>query len=140
MVLLKKENNDFITKALQGLASICVRKGLRLQDVLEPIKEAFVKASQEELLRLQQPVNTSRLAAMTGLQRRDIQRLLKGEAPGSEAISFFAKLINAWTSDKNYSSKGKPKILNCEGASSEFAQLVASVSRDMNSYTALFEL
>lgn len=136
----KEKSLEFITKSLLGLASICVRKGLRVQDVLEPLKEAFVRASQEELFRLEQPVNTSRLAAMTGLQRRDIQRLLDGGAPGSEAVSFFAKLINSWTSDKNFSSKGRPKVLNCEGANSEFAKLVASISRDINSYTALFEL
>ena len=134
------KNTNFLNKALLGLAAICVRRGLRFQDVLDPLKEAFVRASQEELLMLEHTVNKSRIAAMTGLQRRDVERLLKGEAPGSEAISFFAKLINAWTSDKNFSSKGKPKILNCEGANSEFAQLVASISRDINSYTALFEL
>ena len=121
-------------------AGLCVRRGVKIQDAIEALKAAYVKASQSELEKSGSSVNASKLSVMTGLQRRDIARLTSGESDQRGERSLLAKVIGQWRYDRRFSAKQQPKALAFEGERSEFMRLVASVSRDLNPYTVLFEL
>lgn len=79
---------------------------------------------------------------MTGVHRKDVTRLLsEGDQKPSEPRGFLWKVLSCWENDPQFVTKrGKPRILTCSGAQSEFTQLVSRVSREVNPYTVLFEL
>lgn len=126
---------------LRSIARLCLRRGVKIQDFLEAVKCAFVDAAGQELERSGSSVSVSRVAIMTGLQRRDVTRRLRKEHPPEDKQPFLMKLIGQWSYDKRFcSSPGVPRPLTLEGTTSEFVELVNSVSKDVSPYTALFEL
>ena len=78
---------------------------------------------------------------MTGVQRREVTRLLSSgpeEKPNRDLVS---RIIGLWQGAKRYQdSSGAPRVLQFTGREGEFADLVASVSTDLNPYTVAFEL
>lgn len=50
-------------------------------------------------------------------------------------------MIGQWSNNPQFRDKtGRPRALTYEGKSSEFAELIASVSRELNPYAVLFDL
>lgn len=50
-------------------------------------------------------------------------------------------MIGQWSNNPQFRDKtGRPRALTFEGKSSEFAELIASVSRELNPYAVLFDL
>jgi hypothetical protein len=126
-----------LLRILRPIAAWCVKHGLKQQDFNELGKRAFILAASEELERSGQKHSTSRISAMTGLQRKDIARLNQTTTDDLAQPHLMAKIIGRWTSSSNYlTKKGKAKVLGLD----EFTTLVQSVSSDLNPYTALFEL
>ena len=133
--------HSFLEKLLKPIAVLCVRSGIKHREVAEILKLAFIKASLEELADLNAIANTSKLSAVTGLQRKDIRRLIEQKETNLPKGNLLTKVIGAWRSDPRFSLKRRtPRVLNYEGADSEFSMLVRSVSTDLNTYTVLFEL
>lgn len=126
---------------LLPIVSLCVRRGIKLQEFLEVAKRAFVDAAQRELTASAERVNVSRVAVMTGLQRSDVTRLQKVSAEPPYSINLITRIIGQWRHDKNFSTKGSPKPLQIKGNTPlSFSQLVMSISKDVNPATVLFEL
>lgn len=123
------------------LASFCIRHAVKIQEFSEIFKQVFVNEAISSLNSSKIEPNVSKVAAVTGLQRRDVMRLLQADVKKSVPASLHRKIIGQWLSDKKFSNlSGKPKILSFEGRESEFSQLVQEVSQDLNPYTVLFEL
>ena len=81
-----------------------------------------------------------RLSAMTGLQRQDVSQILR-EGKQLPAQSVISRVLGQWVGDRRFATaEGVPLALSCEGRESDFAALVASVSRELNPYAILFEL
>ena len=129
-------------KVLRPLIRFCLRRSIKIQDVVSVIKREFVSVAREELEAKQLEESVSKISVMTGLQRADVSRVVKQkeEDPAGKA-SVIGKVISQWRHDKRFTTKnGEPRELICKGKTSEFAQLVQSVSKYINPYTVFFEL
>jgi len=126
---------------LRPAARFCARHALKVQDVIDCLKTEFLAVAEEELRKQNAKVTRSRLSVITGLQRRDIDRLIQGTPPKREQSNLIFRIINQWRMDRRFSSKpGAPKILSLTPETGEFAKLVASVSSDIGPATVLFEM
>jgi hypothetical protein len=126
---------------LRPLARFCLRSSLKIQDIIDAFKEVLIQTASEELLKAGHEATTSRLSVMTGLQRKDINRLKESPESKESNANFLARVVGQWQYNADFAKPlGKPRALTFEGAESEFATLVKSVSTDLNPYTVLFEL
>lgn len=118
-----------------------MRHGVRSAQVEELIREAFVQAAEKEIRNAQGAFSVSKVSVMTGLHRSEVSRLLSGENADRGQHDILNRVIGLWSTSKSYrTSDGVPKPLTHEGLSSEFAALVAKVSKEVTHYPILFEL
>ena len=126
---------------LKPIVRLCLKRSLKIQDLLEAAKVAFLDLSEEEMRAQGAEVSMSRLSIMTGIHRRDVMRLWRDEKPPKQEGSQLKRVIWKWQQDERFQNKaGRPRLLQVEGKQSEFVDLVQSVSQDLNPYTILFEL
>ncbi|MCB0352586.1 MAG: hypothetical protein KDD64_03650 [Bdellovibrionales bacterium] len=127
---------------LRPVLRLCVRNSLKLQEIVEMVKLVLIQVAKEELSRKDQPVSESKLSVITGVHRKDVSRLEKAGGDYKRPDNQIAKVMTQWQCDQRFTTKaGKPRMLDCSGKTSEFADLVASVNgRDVSSYSILFEM
>lgn len=134
------------TRALRALlypvVAFCVRRSIRLPEILEMLKALFIQAAEQELLRTEAKPSASRISAMTGVHRKDIARLNSEDRIQSRPKNVISRIMVQWRFDSRFSTKpGVPRSLLTEGRESEFAELVESVNGgDLSSYAVLFEM
>lgn len=125
---------------VKPIARICLARSIKFQDFIDASKKAFLDTAEDELRRSGHTANDSKLSVITGLQRKDISKLRKSSPQNLQPDNLISRVIGLWLSEPYQDSKGKPKKLLVETKASEFAQLVHSVSQDLNHHTVLFEL
>ena len=116
---------------------------MAFQEFVTLSKEVFVEVAKEELLHSTQKVNPSCIAALTGLDRKHVTPILHHSDPSrhSRPTSVLTRVIAQWTHNENFLTKaGQPRVLCLKGKSSEFRELVRTVSQALNPGTILFEL
>jgi hypothetical protein len=127
---------------LQPLAQLAVGRGLPFADVAEVLKQSFVEAARAAHPGVAPTRAVSRISTTTGLNRREVNRLLQradGEAPvrPSPATQAFTR----WLSDPAYQGPdGAPLVLPTQGPAPSFESLAHSVTRDVHPRTLLEEL
>jgi len=125
---------------LRPIASFCVSRGLRFQDFIDISKRAFVDSAEDKLRKEKEPISTSKISVMTGIQRPEVSRISKNPEK-IKSKDFIARVVGQWSSDKKFlDKKNKPKKLYYEGLNSDFSKLVQTVSSDLNPHTVRFEL
>lgn len=130
-----------IKELLRPVVRLCLRRSLKIQDILLLLKECFVEVASEELAREGHEANISRISVVSGLQRKDIIKLNQSDNTKSSHTNLLTKLIGQWQQNREFSKPiGTPRPLTFEGNESEFATLVRTISTDVNPYTVLFEL
>lgn len=132
-----------LRQLLKPIMRYCLRRSLKLQEILEASKAALIEVAEEELSALGERGTVNRLSIMTGLHRADVARLqaLGEDAPGDHASNVINRLIAQWQSDKRFLTEGKkPRVLSFDGKQGDFAKLVRSISADPNPYSLLTEL
>lgn len=127
---------------LKPFVKLCVGHSIGLREVTEVLKITFVEVAEKELQKSKEKINSSKISALTGVHRKDVTSIFSSKHSLAKAEgSILTKVIGQWQHDKSFcSSKGKARILTCEGDKSEFAKLVRSVTSDLNPYTVLNEL
>ena len=126
---------------LRPVVRFCVRRSVKLQELIEVMKVVFVEVGQEELRGTKESSSVSRLSVMTGVHRKDVHRLLTEGMKTDAASDVFTRVVGQWQNDPRFATKaGKPKALSFSSAAGAFTELVRSVSRELNPYTVLFEL
>lgn len=126
---------------MKPLVRFAIRHSFKLRDLVECIKLVFVKVAAEELAHLGEVASASKISAMTGIQRPEVTRLLNESSPSRGNVDVVARVIGLWESSARFKDKkGLTKILSLKGRQGSFANLVASVSTDLNPYTVAFEL
>lgn len=126
---------------LRPIARYCLRRSIKLQDVVEALKASLLSVAQEEMVQNEKRQTVSRLSIMTGVHRKDVIRIIDHGEERREDINLPARIIGQWRVRPEFRSiSGRPKTLSIEGGGSEFAALVRSVSKELNPYTVLFEL
>lgn len=133
--------NKLLLLVLKPVVGFCLRHSLRLQDLIECAKAVFVELGQNELERNGKKANISRLAAMSGVHRRDVLRLMRSGPAETYEKDLITKVVGLWqTSDKYTTARGIPRVLSLGAENSDFTKLVLDVSGDLNPGTVLFEL
>lgn len=134
----------FLRRCFRALVRVAVRHGVRIQEATDLLKVAFVEAAIEELESLGAKVNVSKVAAMTGLQRRDVAGLLERNAGGNAeqpSANLMTRVLGLWQSGKRFQDgKGSARELAFDEGANSFVNLVQEISTDLNPYTVLFEL
>lgn len=132
---------DILRWMLTPVIRFCLRRSLKVRDVIEMTKVLFIDVARREMKASAQEVNVSRLSVVTGLHRRDVMRIFEEENVKEEPQSLVMRITGQWQYDKRFNrSAGKPRPLTYEGVESEFKSLVRSVSKDLKAVTVLFEL
>jgi hypothetical protein len=137
---INNSSASILRTLLRPAVRFAVRRGVRIRAITEELKSLLVEEAQRELHRTQQDLTASKLSVMTGLQRRDVQRISSPLSEPTQHLDLLTRIVGAWTSGARFSRGGKPHPLSYEGASSDFAELVRGVSTDLNPTTILFEL
>ena len=85
---MRFQNNNFnslLFKLLQPLARLFLHFGISYREYCELSKTAFVAVAAEDFGVHGRPTNASRIAAMTGLTRKDIGRIRRKIESGESA-------------------------------------------------------
>lgn len=120
---------------------------MRVQELIELLKATLIDVATLDFADQQIDINVSRLSVATGLQRKEINRLQAAPnrhrkvEPNVTQANLMSRIVGKWQGDAAFlSPSGRPRSLTTAGIESEFAELVRSVSTDINSYTVLFEM
>ena len=133
--------NTLFIKLLRPVIRFLFHREWKIQEMEEALRTVLLAVAEADIVRHGSEVNVSRLSIATGIHRRDVMRLWRDQLPKESTVNFLTKVIGQWQGDARFQDgRKKPRILTVEGANSEFSTLVSSVSKDINSYTVLFEL
>jgi hypothetical protein len=120
---------EALGKALEPVVLLLLKSGITWKDFSDIAKEKFVSVATESFGIRGRPTNLSRVAILSGLDRREVARLRRRVSEQRTApqgyMSKPTQLLHAWFHDPQYlDSSGKPKDLEIEGAEASFAELV----------------
>ncbi len=133
--------SGFIQAVLQALVRWCLKRGVRSAQVEELVRQTFVHEAQREIKEAKSEFSVSKVSVITGLHRTEVSRLLSGDERSSPQHNILNRVIGLWSGAKRYRNKdGSIRTLTHEGLNSEFAALVALVSKEITHYPILFEL
>ena len=132
-------------RLLAPLAQLAVARGVPFAVIDEVLRECFVAAAHAAHPGLPPHRRVSRVSATTGLNRREVTRLLAAEAqrgaplqpPRTPAAMVFAH----WRSQPRWRTRsGSPRVLARSGPSPSFEALAQEVTRDVHPRALLEEL
>lgn len=130
-----------LTHVLRGAVKFAMRHGIKLPEFIETSKSLFVDIAKKDLEQLNMKPNVSKVSVMSGVHRKDVNRLLESGASPAAQSDLITKVVGLWQNDKRFTTKnGTPKVLSYKTNDSEFAKLVSAVSQDINAGTVFFEL
>jgi len=120
---------EALGKALEPVVLLLLKSGIGWKDFSDIAKEKFVLVATESFGIRGRPTNLSRVAILSGLDRREVARLRRRATEQRTApqgyMSKPTQLLHAWYHDPHYlDASGKPRDLEIEGAESSFAELV----------------
>jgi len=144
----KKSSVDrAVVAVLRPLIKLALRLGVAHGRFSDLAKEAYVDVSREHFSGPGRGATASRIAVLTGLTRREVGRLLKGEEPGpSETprtrFNRAARVLGAWSLDPKYlDRRGLPASLPFESDDGvSFMDLVRDHGADVTPRAVLDEL
>jgi hypothetical protein len=112
-----------------------------VRDLDEVVRLTLVEEAREAIEAARGEVSVSKISVITGLHRVEVSRLLSGDARPAHKHDLLNRVIGAWAQRKAFrTSRGEPRPLTFQGVSSEFAALVATISKEVSHYPILFEL
>ena len=121
-----------IKSVLRPLVRLCLQRGVRVQELEELVRQVLVEEAQRAY---------ERHDGLGLIHRSEVARLLSGEPRPKEKHDVLNRVVGLWSERRSLcSADGSPRPLTFEGVSSEFAKLVASVSKEVTHYPILFEL
>lgn len=121
---------------LQPIARLFLRYGRGYREYSDLSKAAFVAVASEDYGVHGRPTNVSRIAAMTGLTRKEISRIRarldNGEGAVVERGTPLEELISGWQStDEFLDEGGKPAALTLGSGRGSFQALVKQFAGDI---------
>ena len=133
---------------LRPLVRILLRNNLSHKTFAELAKRVYVDIANAEFAIHGKKQTVSRIAILSGLTRKEVQRLLKLSSTAKSITSVSAeeyhrgsRVITGWLRDPKYGDgKGHPRPLAMEGKGASFSALVNSYSGDIPVRAVLDEL
>ena len=130
-----------LAAVLRPSARLAIAGGLAFAQAVELFKRAFVEAAQGDFASAVGRV--SRISTATGLNRREVTRLLAAQ-PRAAAVrsrSIAAEVFAHWTTASAFRSRrGMPRVLPRQGPGASFEALAQSVTTDVHPRSILEEL
>ncbi len=121
---------------LRPLVTILLRNNVSHRTFAELAKRVYVEVANAEFGIAGKKQTTSRIAILTGLTRKEVQRLL-AQPPDTEPASTeeyhrASRVITGWVRDPDFGDgKGHPHPLRMEGKRASFSALVKRYSGDI---------
>ncbi|MCB0355257.1 MAG: hypothetical protein KDD64_17115 [Bdellovibrionales bacterium] len=134
---------NWVRNLLRSVIQFALRHSVSYQEFSKIARELYVESARTILEKDDLKVNISRLAALTGLHRREVNSALEsGSLPyEAQALSIPIRVLNRWEQDPEFATKsGTPRVITFEGNNNEFDKLVHSISSSLNAGTVFFEL
>lgn len=131
---------------LGPLATLAVQRGLTYAPVEEMLRRAFVGAADVAHPDVLAHRKVSRLATTTGINRREVTRLLAllRDVQASQHLpqrSLVSEVFAHWMSDARYRDRrGEPRVLKRQGRAPSFESLAQTITRDVHPRSLLDEL
>ncbi len=135
-----------IRHILQPLIQLLLSKGISFPAFCDQVRSTYVKVAEKEFKLDSKPQTDSRISLLTGIHRREVNRLRKEQLSGinlSQRASMSGLLLTIWTGHPEYlDGQGLPVALprwanNTEGES--FESMVQSVSKNIRARVVLDE-
>lgn len=123
---------EWVASALQQLLRPIVRlllkSGWTWKEFAELAKSVFVEVAIDDFGKRGRPTNSSRVAILTGLGRRDVavlrEQLAREPAPDVNYMSRGSRLLSGWHQDPDFLTQdGQPRVLHFEGDGATFTTL-----------------
>jgi hypothetical protein len=136
--------DEQLSRILTRLAALLVRHGYGYQRVSRLTKAAYIRAAREISGRERPKISIARIAALTGLTRTEVSRLLKAtqtsEASLATDLNRATRVAYGWVTNPKYCDERlRPRPLPFIGRSS-FANLVRKYSGDIPVRAMLTEM
>ena len=131
-----------LNRLLVPIARLCLAHGITFATADEVLKRAFVQEANALQPGAAEHGKVSRISTATGINRREVTRLTKMEAPERTTKQPLASEILArWTTDHSYRNQnGEPRMLNRLGPAPSFEALAQTITRDVHPRSMLDEL
>ncbi|MCL4780793.1 MAG: hypothetical protein KJ049_11415 [Gammaproteobacteria bacterium] len=125
-----------ILAVMRPIAATLLRFGVGYREFSDICKTAFVDAASEEFGVRGRQTNISRIAAMTGLTRKEVRRIkslaLVTTLPSAASYSAPAEVLHVWHADQRFCSEtGTPHPLHFDSGPASFSVLVSSCAGDI---------
>jgi len=136
---------ELLSEVIDGLAVLAVRIGASYPGIAELVKERCVNAAAAHSRLRNGRLNQSLIAAMTGLSRVEVKRILLQKKAKtilkSRNQQRAGRVIAGWLFDsKFHDRRGNPKSLDLEATRGHFQELVKLYSGDIPSRAILSEM
>jgi len=134
-----------IKKLVKPLVRIMLKNGVLYGALVDIIKPIYVEVAAEDLDASGKKLTKSRIATVTGIPRKEVQRLMEqGDVTDAWAFERYnraARVVSGWIRDPRFSDRQKqPAILPYDDKSPSFIELAAAFSGDIPARTILDEL
>lgn len=134
-----------VERLLRPLVRILLANGVAFEAFVEAAKRVYVEVAMKEFAIPGRKQTTSRVSVLTGLTRKEVQRLLRGddesEINTTERYHRAARVVSGWVRDRSFlTDAGEPRVLSLDEESGNFGELVRRYSGDMPARAVLDEL
>ncbi|HPE59218.1 MAG TPA: DUF6502 family protein [Thiolinea sp.] len=129
-------------RIMKALMHVLYRKGVAYKDFILLVKQAYLEVVEDELLAAGERPTTTRMAAITGLTRKDVARL-KQSRQQDTGMTFnrSQRVLQGWVNDPEFlDAAGEPGVLAFRGETCSFEALVRRYSGDMSCFAMLDEM
>jgi len=146
---MKKSKHQMLAAAvariLKPLIRILLRNGVSYGTFADIAKSQFVEVARKEFGIEGRKQSISRVAVITGLTRKEVQRHVRvrqpNDAESADRYNRAARVIGGWRRDEQFlDHRGKPAILAITGDGGTFQELVRRYSGDVPHRAVLDEL
>lgn len=135
--------HDSLRMVLRPFVRLMLSQGINYTMLLEDLKRVFVSVAEEEFKINGKVQTNSRITLLTGVHRKDVQRIREEQHEAHEPrYSLSAQIFGTWLGDSKYINEaGEPLALPrfASKGSVSFESLVASVSKDFRARPVLDE-
>src|SRR5215467_6343645 len=121
---------DALERLLDPIVLLLLKSGITWREFADLAKVKFVQVATKEFGIRGRPTNASRVAILTGINRRDVRKLrvVTAEQPVVVAPGFMSKptqVLDGWFHDANFrTANGEPRDLQVREGEDSFAALV----------------
>lgn len=134
-----------VSRLIRPLVRILLRHGMSFNEFADLAKRAYVDVAMSEFRIPGKKQSISRTSILTGLTRKEVQRLCSASADTDHATveryNRAARVISGWVRDPDFTdAEGRPLALPPDDAAISFAVLVRRHSGDMPVRAVLDEL